>query len=60
MHILLELELGGLDDLFHSLGDRLAFQSEAHIIVLLLNSLGGLRVVQVSSDANFVVLNIDG
>ena len=55
-----QLELGSLDDLFHGLGDRLAFQSEAHIIVLLLNSLAGLRVVQVGFDANFVVLNIDG
>ena len=39
VHILLELELGGPDDISHGLSDRFSFQSEAHIIVFLLNSL---------------------
>ena len=39
VHILLELELGSPNDICHGLCDRFSFQSEAHIIVLLLNSL---------------------
>ena len=60
VHVLLELELGGPDDISHGLSDGLSFQSEAHIIVLLLNSLGRLGIVQVGRNADFVVLDIDG
>ena len=60
VHVLLELELGGPDDISHGLSDRLSFQSEAHIIVLLLHSLARLGVVQVGRNADLVVLHVDG
>ena len=45
VHVFLELELGGLDDVSLTLRDRFSIQSEADIIILLLDSISRLRVV---------------